>query len=73
MTYDNFKDLFDHICDIKSFVLQLSKKDLTTYKCLFYEQHVIYWTLNIMWEYIWGDKDYQTMEAIFIKAKLIKR
>ena len=72
MNYYSFKELFAHICEIKSFVLQLSMKDLRNYKIVFYSQKVPYWTLNIMWEFIWGDKDYETMQMIFINAKLIK-
>lgn len=72
MTYDNIKDLFEHICEIKAYVLKLSLKELEIYKTSFYQQRVIYWALNIMWEYIWGDKDYETIKIIFISAKLIK-
>ena len=72
MEYYSFKELFKHICEIKTFVLQLSLKDLREYKEIFYNQKVPYWTLNIMWEYIWGDKDYETMKIIFKNAKLVK-
>ena len=72
MEYDNFKELFEHICEIKTYVLKLSMKELSTYKAKFYNQKVLYWTLNIMWEYIWDDKDYETMKQIFVSAKMIK-
>lgn len=72
MEYYSFKELFRHICEIKAFVIKLSMKDLKDYKVVFYSQKVPYWVLNIMWEYIWGDKDYETMTIIFTNAKLIK-
>ena len=71
-SYD-FKELFEHICEIKTFVLQLSIEDLKKYKATFYNQQITYWALNIMWEFIWDDKDYDTMKQIFINANLIKK
>ena len=72
MKYRDFKELFRHICEIKRFVLKLTMEDLRAYKKAFYNQEIENWVLNIMWEFIWGDKDYKEMKLIFENANVIK-
>lgn len=69
-TFD-FKTLFEHICQIKEFVIKLSSKELKKYKIIFYNQNFLVWTLDRMWEFIWDDIDYEKMQTIFKNNRLI--
>lgn len=71
MICDNFKQLYLLICEIKDFVLKLDIEDLQNYKMVFYNQNFPAWRLDMMWEFIWGDIDYETMENIFKNNKII--
>lgn len=71
MICDNFKQLYLLICEIKDFVLKLDIEDLRNYKMVFYNQNFPAWRLDMMWEFIWGDIDYETMENIFKNNKII--
>lgn len=68
---ESFVELFKHICQIKEFVLSLNSEDLRNYKNVFYNQSFPVWRLDLMWEFIWGDVDYETMFYIFENNKLI--
>lgn len=67
----DFKRLFSVICEIKEFVLKLDIEELKNYKVVFYNQNFPSWRLDILWEFIWNDIDYETMEYIFKNSKLI--
>lgn len=67
----NFAELFGRICEIKNFVLKLNNEELRNYKTVFYNQKFAVWRLDLMWEFIWGDIDYETMYYIFKNNKLI--
>lgn len=69
--YCSFQDFFWDICEIKRFVLKLKGKHLREFKQQFYLQPFPEWRLDLMWEFIWDDIQYETMEYIFRNAKLI--
>lgn len=71
MGYRDFKELFLHICDIKKFVVKLSIEDLKNYKLVFYNQDFPQWRLDLLWEYIWNDKEYEMLKDIFQNQRLI--
>lgn len=68
--YD-FDVLFTHICEIKGFVLKLNSEELKHYKNVFYKQKFALWRLDLLWEFIWNDIDYETMKHVFEKNKII--
>lgn len=68
--YD-FKQLFALICEIKQFVLKLNTEELKNYKIVFYNQEFPAWRLDMLWEFIFDDIDYETMEYIFKNNKII--
>lgn len=77
MEYDNFKQLFSLICEIKEFVVKLNSKDLRSYKRTFYNQ-VFFRNANFnqsmldrMWEYIFDDISYEELKTIFENNNLI--
>ena len=65
------KEMFLHICLIKSYVLKLEMKELQKYKCWFYNQPIPEWQLNLFWEFIFGDIDYIKLATILKSKKLI--
>ena len=71
MIRDDFKQLYSVICEIKNFVLKLNNEDLRNYKVVFYNQNFATWRLDMMWEFIFGDVDYETMTFIFKNNKII--
>ena len=71
MQYNNFKDLFSQICEIKKYVVKLNTNELRKYKILFYKLKFPLWRLNLMWEYIWGDIEYDRLKYIFESSNVI--
>ena len=69
--YGSFQDFFWDICEIKQYVIKLKGEDLREYKQKFYKQQFAMWRLDLMWEFIWDDIDYETMLYIFENAKII--
>ena len=68
--YD-FKELFSQICEIKEFVLKLKLKELANYKIVFYNQNFATWRLDMLWEFIFDDIEYDTMKRVFENNKII--
>lgn len=71
MIYDRFDDLFSHILQMKKFVVNLKGNELQNFKLVFYNQKFPTWRLDLMWEFFWGDVEYQTMFKIFSNSKII--
>ena len=71
MIYDRFDDLFSQILQIKEFVVKLKGKELKNFKLIFYNQNFALWRLDLMWEFIWGDVEYERMFGIFKNSKII--
>lgn len=71
MIYDRFDDLFSQILQIKEFVVKLKGKELKNFKLIFYNQNFALWRLDLMWEFIWGDVEYERMFEVFKNNKLI--
>lgn len=68
---NDFKCLFLKICDIKKNVLKLKSEDLKKYKSSFYSQNFPKWRLDLMWEFIWDDVDFETIKYIFENNRII--
>lgn len=71
MIYDRFDDLFLQILQIKEFVVKLKGKELKNFKLIFYNQNFALWRLDLMWEFIWGDVEYERMFEVFKNNKII--
>ena len=69
--YSSVKDLFVHICEIKKSVLKLELPDLKIYKRNFYSQKLPMYCLDLFWEYIWGDIEYEFLFEILKSRKKI--
>lgn len=69
--YYDFKCLFSHICEIKDFVLKLDSGSLKNYKIVFYNQNFPQWRLDLLWEFIFDDIEYDVIKYIFKNNKII--
>jgi hypothetical protein len=71
MLHNSFKELFSLICEIKEFVLKLNNEELKNYKVVFYNQEFPTWRLDMLWEFIFDDIEYDTMKRVFENNKII--
>lgn len=71
MIYNDFKELWGHIRQIKQYVLELNLEELQKYKKLYYNQPISKWKLNLMWDYIFDYKSYNEIRSIFENSRLI--
>ena len=71
INYTDLKQLFANICEIKKNVIQLKGKDLENCKKNFYNQKINKWQLNLLWEFIWDDKEYGEVKHVFESKHLI--
>jgi hypothetical protein len=62
--FDRFDNLFSAIRQIKQFVVKLSSAELTDYKLVFYNQEFQKWKLDLLWEYIWDDREFEEVDYI---------
>ena len=69
--YERFGDLFSQILQLKKFVVNLRGNELKNFKLIFYNQNFALWRLDLMWEFIWGDVEYERMFEIFKNSKII--
>ena len=69
--YERFGDLFLQILQLKKFVVNLRGNELKNFKLIFYNQNFALWRLDLMWEFIWGDVEYERMFEIFKNSKII--
>ena len=69
--YERFGDLFSQILQLKKFVVNLRGNELKNFKFVFYNQNFALWRLDLMWEFIWGDVEYERMFEIFKNSKII--
>lgn len=67
----DFKRIFLAICEIKEFVITLNSKDLEIFKMIFYNQDFPKERIDMLWNFIWGDIDLETLTRIFKNTKLI--
>lgn len=69
--YSDFKTLFADIRQIKLFVIKLNGDKLHRFCKDFYSLPFPEWRLDLLWEYIWSDKEYEEIYYIFKNSKLI--
>lgn len=69
--YERFGDLVSQILQLKKFVVNLRGNELKNFKLIFYNQNFALWRLDLMWEFIWGDVEYERMFEIFKNSKII--
>ena len=69
--YERFVDLFSQILQLKKFVVNLRGNELKNFKLIFYNQNFALWRLDLMWEFIWGDVEYERMFEVFKNSKII--
>lgn len=69
--YERFGDLFSQILQLKKFVVNLRGNELKNFKLIFYNQNFALWRLDLMWEFIWGDVEYERMFEVFKNSKII--
>ena len=69
--YERFEDLFSQILQLKKFVVNLRGNELKNFKLIFYNQNFALWRLDLMWEFIWGDVEYERMFEVFKNSKII--
>ena len=65
------KELFKDVCKIKQYVLKLDCERLREYKKEFYKKNIAKWQLDLIWEYIWNDREYIEVYFILKKKKII--
>ena len=65
------KELCEDICKLKEYVLELDYKNLKKYKEFFYKKDIAKWQLDLIWEFIWDDRDYEEVIYILKKKKII--
>lgn len=63
--YNRFKDLFNDIRQIKGYVIKLKGQKLGEYCDYFYSLPFQEWRLDVLWEYIWGDRTYANICKVF--------
>lgn len=69
--YERFGDLFSQILQLKKFVVNLNGNELRNFKFVFYNQKFPTWRLDMLWEFIWSDVEYERMFEIFKNSKII--
>lgn len=68
---NNFDDLFNLICLKKNIVVKLSSNEIKKIKQEIYKFDFKKWAIDILWEYIWDDIEYDRMLFIFRNQKII--
>lgn len=68
---NNFDDLFNLICLKKDIVVKLSSNEIKKIKQEIYKFDFKKWAIDILWEYIWDDIEYDRMLFIFRNQKII--
>ena len=68
----SFQDFFYEICDIKEFIVKFNYIELSIFKNYFYGSQYPKWKLDLIWEYIFDDIDYNSIVDIFLKSRAIK-
>lgn len=67
-----FQDFFYEICDIKDFIVKFNYIELSIFKRYFYGFNYPKWKLDLIWEYVFDDIDYNSIVDIFLKSRAIK-
>jgi hypothetical protein len=65
------KELFKDVCQLKQNVLKLKHENLKEFKTKFYQKEIAQWQLDLIWEYFWGDKEYEDVVFILKNKKII--
>lgn len=68
---NNFDDLFNLICLKKDIVVKLSGNEIKKLKQEIYKFDFKKWAIDILWEYLWNDIEYDRMLFIFRNQKII--
>lgn len=68
----SFEDFFYEICDIKDFIVKFNYIELSIFKEYYYGCNYPRWKLDLLWEYIFDDIDYNSIVDIFLKSRAIK-
>lgn len=68
---NNFDDLFNLICLKKDIVVKLSSNEIKKLKQEIYKFDFKKWAIDILWEYLWNDIEYDRMLFIFRNQKII--
>lgn len=69
--FERFEDLFLKILQIKDFVIKLKGKELRNFKLIFYNQKFSRWRLDMLWEFIWDDIDFEKLIEVFKNSRII--
>lgn len=69
--FERFEDLFLKILQIKDFVIKLKGKELRNFKLIFYNQKFSQWRLDMLWEFIWDDIDFEKLIEVFKNSRII--
>lgn len=65
------KEIFKDVCNIKKYVIKLDYETLKEYKRMFYQLEIAKWQLDLIWEFIWDDREYEEIKIILENKKII--
>ena len=67
--YTNIFELLNDVKKVKGEITKLNYKDCITVRTKLYNTGFREWVINLLWEYVWGDKSYEEVFEIYFRNR----